>query len=286
MKYQEKVESAQSKAQVEFDSCVGDILDSTKEQQEEDCLDEGTHDPEQFMALDPEDHFSDDRLDNKSKDSFFKKIELVSLDYLSSETRKLDQDQRRVVDIGISYAQNLRKSSLKESVQPKPPLVVVHGGAGCGKSFVINLMTQWQERILRTSGDDPNQPYILKCAFTGKAASIIEGQTLHHAFSFSFGNEFFSSNDKTRDKRRRSLKNLKILVIDEFSMVKADMLYQLDLRLKELKENYDVPFGGVAIFLFGDLLQLRPTAARFIFDEPSNEQFQISHALDSLWDKF
>ena len=104
-------------------------------------------------------------------------------------------------------------------------------------------MTQCQERILRTSGDDPNQPYILKCAFTGTAASIIEGQTLHHAFSFSFGNEFFSLNDKTRDERRMSLKNLKILVIDEFSMVKADMLYQLDLRLKEVKENYDVPFG-------------------------------------------
>ena len=59
--------------------------------------------------------------------------------------------------------------------------------------------------------------------------------------------------------------------IDEFSMEKSDMLYQLDLRQKELKEKYDVPFGGVAVFLFGDLLQLRPTAARCIFDEPSNE---------------
>ena len=104
MKYQEKVESAQSKAQVEFDSCVGDILDSTKEQQEDDCMDEGTNDPEQFMALDPEGHFGDDRLDSKAKDSFFKKIELDSLDYLSSETRKLDPHQRTVVDIGISYA--------------------------------------------------------------------------------------------------------------------------------------------------------------------------------------
>ena len=78
-------------------------------------------------------------------------------------------------------------------------------------------MTQWQERILRNSGDDPNQPFILKCAFTGTAASIIEGQTLHHSFSFSFGNEFFSLNDKTRDDRRKSFTNLKILVIYEFS---------------------------------------------------------------------
>ena len=69
-------------------------------------------------------------------------------------------------------------------------------------------------------------------------------------------------------------------------MGKSDMLYQLDLRLKEVKEVYDVPFGGVAVFLFGDLLQLRPTAAKFIFDEPTNEQFQLSHAIDSLWGKF
>ena len=127
--------------------------------------------------------YDNDKIDIEVKDSFFKKIELDNLDYLSAETRKLDPDQRSVVDIGISYAQNIRKSVSKDSSQPKPPLVVVHGGAGCGKSFVINLMTQWQERILRNSGDDPNQPYILKCAFTGTAASIIEGQTLHHSFS-------------------------------------------------------------------------------------------------------
>ena len=147
-------------------------------------------------------------------------------------------------------------------------------------------MSQWQERIFRQSGDDPNQPYILKCAFTGTAASIIQGQTLHNAFSFSFGNDFYSLNDKARDERRSILKNLKVLIIDEFSMVKSDMLYQLDLRLKELMERHDVPFGGVAIFLFGDLLQLRPTAAHYIYEEPSNEKFKITHALGPLWELF
>ena len=82
------------------------------------------------------------------------------------------------------------------------------------------------------------------------------------------------------------LKNLTVLVIDEFSMVKADMLYQLDLHLKELKEEYEIPFKGVSVFLFGDLLQLRPTAAKFIFDEPSNVQFQLRHAIESHWENF
>ena len=61
--------------------------------------------------------------------------------------------------------------------------------------------------------------------------------------------------DKKRKTHRELYNNLKILIIDEISMVKADMLYQINLRLMELKQN-DMIFGGVAVILFGDLLQL------------------------------
>ena len=53
-----------------------------------------------------------------------------------------------------------------------------------------------------------------------------------------------------------------IVIIDEFSMIKADMLYQLDMRLREVKEKPDLDFGGVAVFMFGDILQLRPVKAK------------------------
>ena len=55
MNYQEKVENAQSKAQEEFDNCVGDLLDANKEQQDDDCREEGTTAPDTFMALDSDD---------------------------------------------------------------------------------------------------------------------------------------------------------------------------------------------------------------------------------------
>ena len=51
-------------------------------------------------------------------------------------------------------------------------------------------------------------------------------------------------------------------------MVKADMLYQLDLKLQELKERVGVPFGGVAILDLGDILQLRPVLGAFTFEKP------------------
>ena len=68
--------------------------------------------------------------------------------------------------------------------------MVVQGGAGSGKSTVIDILSQQVERILRFPGDHPDHPYCIKAAFTGTAAANIKGQTLHSAFSFSFGNEF------------------------------------------------------------------------------------------------
>ena len=147
-------------------------------------------------------------------------------------------------------------------------------------------MSQHMEKIFRTPGDDPNHPYILKTAFTGTAAANIKGQTLHTAFSFNFGNEFISLGDKARDDKRKQLENLKVLIIDKFSMIKSDLLYQLDLRLREVKQEPKLLFGGVAVFLFGDILQLRPVKARYIFDEPASESFNLSFLTDPLWQKF
>ena len=99
-------------------------------------------------------------------------------------------------------------------------------------------------------GDDTNCLYIVKTAFTGTAASKVEGQTLHTSFGFNFDNKHYSLSDKSRDEKRILFRDLKIIIIDEVSMVKADMLYQLDLKLQEIKERVGVPFGGVSIFDF------------------------------------
>jgi len=165
-------------------------------------------------------------------------------------------------------------------------LLIIQGGAGSGKSTLINILAQRVELILRQSGDDPDKPYVLKAAFTGTAAANIDGMTLHSAFNFNFGNEFLSLGDKIRDEKRDYLKNLALIIIDELSMLKADMLYQLDLRLRELKQNMEDPFGGCSIFLFGDILQLKPVMGRFIFEKPMCSDYNLSHLIDPLWQKF
>jgi hypothetical protein len=68
-------------------------------------------------------------------------------------------------------------------------------------------------------------------------------------------------------------------------MVKADLLYQLNLRLQEVKQNL-CPFGGVSVLLFGDLMQLQPVRARWIFQQPKSEFFGHTFEAMNLWEMF
>ena len=208
-----------------------------------DCAEIGSTEHPDFIFKDPSD-ISDDR----PTGSPFKHIDLYDDDTLLSMSRNLDEDQRMFLEIGVSLAKNVVKSKKSKQKSYSQELLVVQGGAGSGKSLVIDVLSQQIEKILRSPGDNPEHPYCLKAAFTGTAAANIKGQTLHSAFSFSFGNDFFSLGDKKRDERREQLSNLEVVIIDEFSFIKADMLYLLDLRLREVKQEPDKLFGGVSIF--------------------------------------
>ena len=82
------------------------------------------------------------------------------------------------------------------------------------------------------------------------------------------------------------LQNLKAVIIDEISLVKSDLLYQLNFRLsKDIFQN-DLPFGGVAVFVFGDILKIRPTLGSFVFDSPKDKRLQLFYAVEDLWKKF
>ena len=134
---------------------------------------------------------------------------------------------------------------------------------------MIDSLAKWVQTILQQQGDSPEQPYVLKTAFTGTAASNIDGLTLTSTFKFGYGNQFFSMDNRDRDRRKTQLAKLVMVIIDEISFVKSDMLYMLNLRLQEVKEN-NKPFGGVAILCFGDIFQLQPVAGNFVFERPSN----------------
>jgi ATP-dependent DNA helicase PIF1 len=179
------------------------------------------------------------------------------------------------LDIGLKYAREVVKARCHKNEIPEAPHVIVLGGAGSGKSTVIDSLKQWAEKTLQKPGDELQTPYILPTATTGAASAIIEGMTLHTAVGLDFSNKHTSLSDKKREVKRDQFKNLKFLITDEFSMMKSDQLYQLDLRLRELKQNNKL-FGGVALFLLGDPAQLKPVKGRFSFDQPSCEDYHLA----------
>ena len=201
---------------------IGEVLDVENEKYIEECEEEGIEADPLYEHLDRGDH-------NENEFSPFsnwcKKIELVDEDLNMKKTQNLDKYQKKTLDIALKYARDLVKSHHYKNALPETPNLIVLGGAGAGKSTVIHSIIQWVQRILQTPGDDPQPPYILATATTGAASVIIQGMTIHSAVGFQHGNKHNSLSDKKREKKRDQFNNLKFLIIDEFSMLKSDMLY-------------------------------------------------------------
>lgn len=111
---------------------------------------------------------------------------------------------------------------------------------------------------------------------TGVAAINAGGVTMHSFFQLPFGpfvpasQNLYNSNGQVNDKhslfkniffttqKRELLQELDLLIIDEVSMVRCDMLDAIDVILRHFRKQYNVPFGGVQVVYIGDLFQLPP----------------------------
>ena len=68
------------------------------------------------------------------------------------------------------------------------------------------------------------------------------------------------------------------------SMVKSDELYKLNVKLQEITNNKDEDFGGVALLLLGDLMQLQPVKGKWIFEKPAHSMWTNRFTIDPLWE--
>lgn len=144
--------------------------------------------------------------------------------------------------------------------------IFLTGKAGTGKTT-----------FLRQLADHTYKNYIV-VAPTGIAALHARGVTIHSQFLLPLGSflpvrepegnftdqyGFFTQSTLARKHplnqvRKNVLRSVDLLVIDEVSMLRADILDAIDYRMKSVKGNFQDPFGGVQILLIGDLYQLPP----------------------------
>lgn len=120
----------------------------------------------------------------------------------------------------------------------------VTGRAGTGKSTLL--------RALRSLLDHE----MAVVAPTGLAAVNAGGQTLHSFFGLP--PRLIRSDDIRRSRNGSVMRKLKLLVIDEVSMVRSDLMWAIDQSLRVNRGRAREPFGGVRLVVFGDLHQLPP----------------------------
>jgi ATP-dependent exoDNAse (exonuclease V) alpha subunit len=134
-----------------------------------------------------------------------------------------------------------------ERMEKSNDLLFVTGRAGTGKSTLLQLFRQTTNKK------------IVVLAPTGVAALNVKGQTIHSFFGFP--PRLIDPRRDIKKRRYRQLyQKLDTIVIDEISMVRADMLDNIDYFLR-LHRDDPRPFGGVQMVFFGDLFQLPPVVA-------------------------
>src|SRR5688572_6571044 len=123
----------------------------------------------------------------------------------------------------------------------------ITGKAGTGKSTLLQLFRKTTHKK------------VVVLSPTGISALNVQGQTIHSFFQFApkllVPHELF-----TVRRLVSLLKAVEVIIIDEVSMVRADVMDAIDHSLK-LHRKSSEPFGGVQMIFFGDLFQLPPVVA-------------------------
>jgi energy-coupling factor transporter ATP-binding protein EcfA2 len=127
---------------------------------------------------------------------------------------------------------------------------LITGKAGSGKSTFIRYFNSKTKKT------------VIRMAFTGIAAINVGGVTVHSFFQFPLrpllpedeGITIFSENSH----RRESIASLDAIIIDEISMLRADVLEAIDYSLRRNGGDESMPFGGKQIIFVGDPFQLPP----------------------------
>lgn len=163
--------------------------------------------------------------------------------------------------------------------------------------LVLDRMERTQENIFLTGRAGTGKSTLLRhfqthsakklvvLAPTGVAAINVDGQTIHSFFGFAPG---ITVDDAGRRHSRRSafFKEIEAIVIDEISMVRADLLDCVDQFLRANGRNKKLPFGGVQMIFIGDLYQLPPVVGggeEAIFETAYESPYFFSaHSFQSL----
>ena len=200
---------------------------------------------------------------------------------------EVDKDQGQKEKIKKEEAEKEFYKNLKLSDESKDVIdtlensgenLFITGRAGTGKSTLLGYFRSTTKKN------------VVVVAPTGVAALNVRGQTIHGFFKFKIGMTVQDVKKITAEVDQKMYKKIDMLIIDEISMVRADLFDCIDRFLRLNGKNPAEPFGGVQIVVIGDLFQLPPVVgpgegyifetkyeSPYFFDAPAYKQgfFQV-----------
>lgn len=195
----------------------------------------------------------------------------------------LKRDQRRAFDIVAWHLHQTVNSMLTHQASPPPLRMILYGEGGTGKSKVIQTITD----VFKSRGV---AHMLVKSAYTGIAASLINGKTIHTIAHLSTARKPSQLSDESKAALQTFWKDRRYLIIDEYSMISKELLAYVSRNISiGLQESNvgDYSFGGLSVILCGDLHQFPPVGyakrqAIFypldpIYDQP--EEVQIGRRI-------
>lgn len=155
--------------------------------------------------------------------------------------------------------------------------IFLTGKAGTGKTTFLKYLREHSSKNM------------IVAAPTGVAAINAGGVTLHSLFQLPLHPFLPTENNKQellsriryQKQRIQLLRKMELLVIDEISMVRCDVLDAVDAILRSVRRNHHAPFGGVQILFIGDLFQLPPVAKRDEWDNLLGNYYSSPFFFDS-----
>jgi len=201
---------------------------------------------------------------------------LLSDDEYLALITKLNEKQKRIL---------LNVTNVIKTEPESQNLVFVSGAAGVGKAVLISASTQSLCRhLVHQIENDPEDLCVMLLAAAGRAAYNIEGTTIHQAFQFGFTlqNELARTLKLTCEARSSlysKYRHIKMIIIDEVPLVGSNMLQAINRALQDIFGN-NLPSGGLSVFVFGKLNQLKPVSDKWVF------QKMVNVTMPDLWQLF
>ena len=213
----------------------------------------------------------------KAKRDVLAKMAQASAPATKTRRPKLEVAGTRASDDALSAEQQQVLDSVSEGRN-----IFITGSAGVGKSFILKkVMQQVKDR-----GDGKG---LCVVGMTGTAACLIGGMTLHafagmRAQTHIYGSpEAFAASIMRTKKSKERWTRCKVLIIDEVSMLDAQLFQQLDHTARTIKATIkssarNLPWGGIQLVLCGDFFQLPPIVDKRDRPRVAKEHLPVPYA--------